>query len=98
LKPNVVLFGEAVRSIAEIEFFITDCDLLLVIGTSAQVYPAAGLPETVKRNGGALFEFNLEPALSASRYMGPNSMTDYFFAGDLGVSLPMFGRAVLEGS
>jgi len=39
LKPNIVLFGENVRSLEEITFFIQHCDLLLVIGTSASVYP-----------------------------------------------------------
>ena len=43
LKPNVVLFGETVRDLEAINDFIKDCDLLLVIGTSAQVYPAAAL-------------------------------------------------------
>jgi NAD-dependent deacetylase len=31
---------------------------MLVIGTSAMVYPAAGLPIDVKRRGGILIEFN----------------------------------------
>ncbi len=88
LKPNIVLFGEAVRNLEEVNAFISECDLLLVIGTSAQVYPAAGLPAIVKRNGGILFEFNRQPALG-------HGLSDYFFAGDLGVTLPMFGRAVL---
>lgn len=90
LKPNIVLFGENVRSLEEITFFIQHCDLLLVIGTSAQVYPAAGLPGMVKANGGTIFEFNIEPALSPG-------LADYFFAGDLGVTLPAFGQAVLAG-
>ncbi|NNK92745.1 MAG: hypothetical protein HKP41_00195, partial [Desulfobacterales bacterium] len=70
LKPNVVLFGEAVRSIDEIDEFISDCDLLLVVGTSAQVYPAAGLPMTVKRNGGQIFEFNQEQTLGRDPFQG----------------------------
>ena len=96
LKPNVVLFGEMVRSSAEINFFIADCDLLLVIGTSAEVYPAAALPGTVKRNGGLVFEFNREPVLAVAQQLGLGGVTDYFFGGDLGVSLPQFGRAVLD--
>ena len=95
LKPNIVLFGESVRSLPEIEFVITDCDLLLVIGTSARVYPAASLPGIVKRNGGSLFEFNMEPALAALSQMAGSRGDDYFFAGDLGATLPMFRDAVL---
>lgn len=87
LKPNIVLFGEAVRSLEEIHMFISKCDLLLVIGTSAQVYPAASLPSVVKQRGGKIFEFNMEPALS-------HGMADYFFAGDLGKTLPAFRRAI----
>ena len=42
LKPNVVLFGEEVRQMEEIDDFMAACDLLMVIGTSAQVYPLQG--------------------------------------------------------
>lgn len=87
LKPNIVLFGEAVRQLEEINFFIQHCDLLMVIGTSAQIYPAAGLPGIVKANGGTVFEFNMDPVLGSG-------MSDYFFEGDLGVTLPAFGTAV----
>ncbi|TKB25613.1 RNA polymerase subunit sigma [Desulfopila sp. IMCC35006] len=94
LKPNVVLFGEAVRSLDAIEELIFECDLLLVIGTSAQVYPAAGLPVSVKERGGLIYEFNQEPALSAHGYAETTSFPDYFFAGDLAATLPLFGRRV----
>jgi NAD-dependent deacetylase len=88
LKPNIVLFGENVRMLQEITFFIQHCDLLLVIGTSATVYPAAGLPAMVKSNGGTVFEFNKDPALTPG-------LSDYFFRGDLNKTLPEFGKAVL---
>lgn len=94
LKPNVVLFGENVRSLAAIEELILECDLLLVIGTSAQVYPAAGLPVLVKEHGGLIYEFNQEAAVSAHEYADAASFVDYFFAGDLAVTLPLFGRSV----
>lgn len=90
LKPNVVLFGENVRMLEEITFFMQHCDLLLVIGTSAQVYPAAGLPGLVKANGGTIIEFNREQALASG-------MVDYFIAGDLSTTLPRFARAVFTG-
>lgn len=95
LKPNVVLFGEAVRNMQEIETLIMNCDLLLVIGTSASVYPAASLPEMVKQGGGLLYEFNLEPALAASHYSRSTSITDYFFEGDLSTTLPRFTQTIL---
>jgi NAD-dependent deacetylase len=94
LKPNVVLFGEAVRDMDRIEELIINCDLLLVIGTSAKVYPAAGLPEIVKQHGGLIYEFNQEPALSTSGYAKKLTISDYFFEGDLAVTLPLFARSV----
>jgi len=95
LKPNVVLFGEPVRSLAEIETHMADCDLLLVIGTSAQVYPAAGLPPMVKQRGGKIFEFNREPTLGLDRLSGTSPLTDFFFSGDVVQTLPLLTRTVL---
>jgi len=96
LKPNVVLFGEDVRSLEQIEDLIAECDLLLVIGTSAQVYPAAGLPMLVKEQGGLIYEFNQEQALSLPGLRNTTPISDYFFAGDLAGTLPLFGRRVFE--
>ena len=96
LKPNVVLFGEAVRSMDRIEELIVSCDLLLVIGTSAQVYPAAGLPDIVREQGGLIYEFNRESALSPRGFGSATSGADFFFAGDLATTLPLFGRSVLQ--
>lgn len=50
LKPDAVFFGEAIpREAMEISFVeAEDCDLMLVIGTSAQVEPAASLPRIAK--------------------------------------------------
>lgn len=85
LKPNIVLFGEAVRQMEAIETFIMQCDALLVVGTSAKVYPAAALPEMVKQKGGLLFEFNLEPVLEQA---------DYCFPGNVAETLPLFVEAL----
>jgi NAD-dependent deacetylase len=43
LRPHIVWFGEAVTLISEAEQLTKQADILLVIGTSLQVYPAAGL-------------------------------------------------------
>ena len=90
LKPNIVLFGEMVRALDEIQSAIASCDLLLVVGTSAKVYPAAALPAIVKQQGGRIYEFNLEPALSL--------ISDYCFQGDLSDTMPRFGQAVMAAS
>jgi len=94
LKPNVVLFGEPVRDFDEIERFMAECDLLFVVGTSAQVYPAASIPLMVKQNGGMIFEFNQEPALGFDYYSGVSTLTDYFFHGDVRETLPLLTRAL----
>lgn len=38
-----------------------DCDVMLVVGTSALVQPAANLPFTVKASGAQIIEINLTP-------------------------------------
>ncbi|MDR0477294.1 MAG: NAD-dependent deacylase [Desulfobulbaceae bacterium] len=90
LKPNVVLFGEVVRALNEIQSLIASCDLLLVVGTSAKVYPAAALPTIVKQQGGRIYEFNLEPALPL--------ISDYCFQGDLSDTMPQFGQGVMAAT
>ncbi|MCK5516963.1 MAG: RNA polymerase subunit sigma [Desulfobulbaceae bacterium] len=87
LKPNIVLFGEPVKNLDKIHSMISACDLLLVIGTSAKVFPAAGIPERIKQQGGVIYEFNRDQVLSHS---------DYFFEGDLGITLPLFRDAVFN--
>lgn len=43
LRPHVVWFGEAVPAYAEAQSCVQDADIFVVIGTSLQVYPVAGL-------------------------------------------------------
>ena len=43
LRPDIVWFGEAVPMIEPAAGIVSECDILLVIGTSLVVYPAAGL-------------------------------------------------------
>lgn len=62
LRPDVVLFGEMLPPGA-FEFAsekAAQCDLCFVIGTSALVYPAAGLPKIAKQAGAYLCEINPE--------------------------------------
>ncbi len=53
LRPHVVWFGEAVPKIEAAIEQLADCGILIVIGTSLNVYPAAGLihyaPEQAQR-------------------------------------------------
>ena len=43
LRPHVVWFGEAVPAIEEAAVLVNKADILLIIGSSMNVYPAAGL-------------------------------------------------------
>lgn len=43
LRPHIVFFGEAVPNLDEASKLVAQADILLIIGTSMQVYPAAGL-------------------------------------------------------
>jgi NAD-dependent deacetylase len=79
LKPNVVLFGENVRLSEQSSQLLERCDLLLVVGTSAEVYPVADFPRQILRNGGKLIEFNNRDSVLSSfcshRIYGPASET-----------------------
>lgn len=50
LRPHIVWFGEAVPMIDNAIELVKNVDLLLIIGTSLQVYPAAGLATEVDTN------------------------------------------------
>ncbi|MDD3910135.1 MAG: NAD-dependent deacylase, partial [Proteiniphilum sp.] len=50
LRPHIVWFGEAVPMIQESELLCRQADIFVIIGTSMNVYPAAGLLDYVKRN------------------------------------------------
>ena len=61
-KPDVVLFGEMLppRAFELASSKAAQCDLCFVIGTSALVYPAAGLPGIAKSAGAYVCEVNPE--------------------------------------
>ena len=60
MRPNVVWFGEELPHdvFAAAEQAAMTCDVMIVAGTSAEVYPAAGLPHTAKRYGAVIVEVN----------------------------------------
>lgn len=49
LRPHIVWFGEAVPKLEEGARAVSECDILLVVGTSLAVYPAAGLVNYITR-------------------------------------------------
>ncbi len=83
LRPGVVWFGEGLPESVwtEAEQAVSNCDVLLVIGTSAVVYPAAGLVPLAKSAGARVIEINLEETPFSS-------MLDKSFRGKAGELLP----------
>jgi len=63
MRPAVVWFGEAlpIDAIHRAARAASQCDLLLVCGTSAVVYPAAALPDQAIAAGARVIEVNIEP-------------------------------------
>ena len=63
LKPDVVLFGEQIPIDALIgaRDEANNCDLMMVIGTSAMVFPASELPILAKSKKAIIVEINPEP-------------------------------------
>jgi NAD-dependent deacetylase len=69
LKPDVVMFGELLPE-AELErafALVRDAGLLLVVGSSLEVYPVAGLPDEALRSGARLAIVNRGPTPYDSR-------------------------------
>ncbi|MEC4889851.1 MAG: NAD-dependent deacylase [Nitrospira sp.] len=63
LRPHIVWFGESLDSedLARCTKALHTCDVLIVIGTSGMVYPAAGFASVAKEAGAFVIEVNLDP-------------------------------------
>ncbi len=68
LRPHIVWFGEMPFDMERIENALYDCDLFVSIGTSGNVYPAAGFVAAARRAGAHTVELNLEPSLGQSYF------------------------------
>jgi NAD-dependent deacetylase len=55
-RPDIVAFGEPVKDFPEAERAASACRTFLVVGTSGEVYPAAGLPRLAKELGALVIE------------------------------------------
>ena len=66
-RPGVVWFGELLpREVVDAAVAaIESCDVLVVVGTSAVVYPAAGLVEVAANAGAKVVEVNPEASAQA---------------------------------
>jgi len=93
LRPDVVWFEEMLppAALAAAEDAALHCDVLLVIGTAAEVYPAAALPHTARACGATVVEINPQAtALSAD--------VAHVLRGPAGVVLPALVAATWSAS
>jgi len=83
MRPNVVWFGEMLPRGAwdRAERACEECDLLLVIGTSAEVHPAAGLIGLAKSRGAKIVVVNPDAS-------GASHLADIELSGKAGEVLP----------
>ncbi|MBI5054978.1 MAG: NAD-dependent deacylase [Chloroflexi bacterium] len=69
MKPNVILFGEQLpaRIFTEAKLVAKQCDVMVVAGSSLEVFPAADLPTMALDHGARLIVINREPTFVDSR-------------------------------
>jgi NAD-dependent deacetylase len=85
-RPDFVAFGEALHDFVEAEELAARCRVLLAVGTSGEVYPAASLPDTARSSG----------AMIVVVAAGPTSITgDVLLEGKAGRVLPALAEVVL---
>ena len=68
LRPHVVWFGEMPLQMDDIYGALDACDLFVSIGTSGNVYPAAGFVQVARAAGAHTLEINLEPSATESLF------------------------------
>ena len=68
VRPDIVWFGEMPYHMETIDDALAEADLFVSIGTSGNVYPAAGFVQRARRAGARTVELNLEPSEGASAF------------------------------
>lgn len=96
LRPGVVWFGESlpVSTLDSVDSWMRSgpIDLILVIGTSSRVYPAAGYVDKARAKGARVAVVNMDRNDVGSSGLKPG---DWFFQGDAGVIVPEILRDVI---
>ncbi|PID70530.1 MAG: NAD-dependent protein deacylase [Flavobacteriales bacterium] len=67
LRPHIVWFGEAVTAMDKAVEIVKTADILIIVGTSMQVYPAAGLVHYTKE-GIPIYFIDPNPAISEDSF------------------------------
>ncbi len=68
LRPHIVWFGEMPFYMEKIYSALSRCDLFVSVGTSGNVYPAAGFVDQANRAGARTIEINLEASNVATEF------------------------------
>ncbi|WP_334327327.1 Sir2 family NAD+-dependent deacetylase [Gilliamella apicola] len=68
IRPHIVWFGEIPLQMEEIYNAISQADYFISIGTSGNVYPAAGFVQIANQVGAKTIELNLEPSLGENLF------------------------------
>lgn len=68
LRPHVVWFGEMPLDMDRIQGALAGCERFISIGTSGNVYPAAGFVAEARAHGADTLELNLEPSAGLSAF------------------------------
>ncbi|KAA8644530.1 hypothetical protein EYZ11_009575 [Aspergillus tanneri] len=96
LRPGVVWFGESLplHTLDMVDSWMRSgpIDLILVVGTSSQVYPAAGYVDKARDRGARVAVVNMDRNDVGASGLGPN---DWFFQGDAGVIVPEILKGVI---
>ncbi|KAF3044403.1 hypothetical protein E8E12_010284 [Didymella heteroderae] len=96
LRPGVVWFNERLPSdvLQDVDDWISedDIDLIMVIGTSAKVYPAAGYVDIARRKGARVAVINMDKSDAPA---GGMYSRDWFFHGDAARIVPELLKSVI---
>lgn len=68
MRPHIVWFNEIPLQMRDIGEALDACDLFISIGTSGQVYPAAGFVEVAHHQGAHTVELNLDPSNNSEMF------------------------------
>jgi len=90
MRPHIVWFGEAVPMIEKAVEMVEQADILLIIGTSMAVYPAAGLMYAAKPNTPVYY---IDPKANDTHTNGKNIIR---IAEKAGIGVPQLVKELVE--
>ncbi len=78
VKPDVVFFGETVHDYEKAANLVAECDLLLVLGSSLEVYPAALLPQMTEAIVVVVNKGRAKLSPAPNRFFAEADLDEYF--------------------